>query len=1318
MPYALSRLLRHALRLAAVFAAVVLISLLYVALVGVSIDAAPLRTKAGTALTERLGREVRIDGTLAIRVSAHPSLVIRGMQIANAAGFGGEQFASLGEARLALNLWPLLRSRLSVQEISGSDVHLRLQKNARGENNWTFAELQRQSAAAPAPAAQSGLPQLVAQLLARFEIQRLSLQHVNLEFTAANGKTHFFTLQSLLAQLPAGQPFSLATRGSVEQSFPYQLDVQGGTAADLARRDQPWPLALTLDFLGSRLSIDGSITESSGSLRFGLGTQDPHEFERLLQIKLPAVGQTGIAGVISYSPGHLALTELNGVMGKTAIHGRVEFDPGGDRPKVLGDLTIPVLDLRPFITAQPALKNEPPRNFADIYRELDQATFSLNDLNDADADLTLHVGQWISLPGAVHDALLRVHLEHGRLTLPVQGTVAGVSLSGSTSIDATVAPARFELSLGTRNSDVGDLAEVLAGVPGVRGTLARFDLHLAAQGDRGSDLMRSLDLRLNLERGRLSYGNATGARPVNFSLDDLRLVMQPGKPLQCDAHGSLIDAAFTASLHGTSLVELMQSAQAPIDFELQAGSARAQVHAILRPATQDSGSEATFELLAPHSKEIAGWLGLKSGADAPLQLQGSLQTDSRRWHLGGFTLQLGRSALSADLQRTADTVQAGKPLLSVQLTADLIDAQELQGLVAEKAANHPAATSAAADLIDIPILPVGISLADADIAVRVKRIASTPLLTMRDLRFDGNIRNGMMNASPFSASIADVDFTGAILLDLRTGQPHAAVWLAAPSLDVGRILKALDIGPNIDAGIGALSLQLDMHSSRLGQVLAQSQLLADFGDGHLALQDANTGGKMSITIAHGALKAAPGAAIQLDLQGSLDQVPVSIGIRTAKATDLLDPDRSIPLVFEAQAADSSLTLSAEVDRPFSNRQVEFTLDLQGHRLDTLNALARTSLPPWGPWSASGKFRVSRSGYEMPSLLVQVGGSRLTGNGKLDTTVAPPRIDLALEAPSIQLDDFRFGNWSAEAPNPDTGRKKASLSDVEEAAAKQSDRAQQLLSPAVLKRQNAKVTVNVEQVVSGRDKLGGGQLEAGLDDGHIVIGPATINTAGGSATFRLGYKPRDASVGASLRVGIQHFDYGILARRIDPNSEMRGLLNLDLDVKAHAPSISELLRHGTGHIDFEVWPENMKAGLLDFWALNVLAALLPAIDSSSASKVNCAIGRFALTDGELAQKTLLVDTTRMRVTAKASADFKLEDIDLYAQPHSKTPQLLAFPLPVEVSGKFTNFHVGVRTTDVLQTVAQFATSAIWVPIEIMFGKGPPSDGHDVCSASAK
>jgi hypothetical protein len=204
----------------------------------------------------------------------------------------------------------------------------------------------------------------------------------------------------------------------------------------------------------------------------------------------------------------------------------------------------------------------------------------------------------------------------------------------------------------------------------------------------------------------------------------------------------------------------------------------------------------------------------------------------------------------------------------------------------------------------------------------------------------------------------------------------------------------------------------------------------------------------------------------------------------------------------------------------------------------------------------------------------------------------------------------------------------------------------------------------------------------------------------------------------LRIVINHFEYGILARRIDPMTEMHGILSVDVDVKAHAQYISELLRHGTGHIDFAVWPENLKSGLLDIWAVNVLTALLPAVDSSSASKVNCAIGRFVLNDGRMSEKTILIDTSRMRVTGKGQADFKAEDIQLYLQPRAKTPQFLSFPLPVELSGKFSDFHVGVRAEDVLGTLAQFATSIVWVPIETAFGKRTPSDGHDVCTFEIK
>jgi uncharacterized protein involved in outer membrane biogenesis len=250
-------------------------------------------------------------------------------------------------------------------------------------------------------------------------------------------------------------------------------------------------------------------------------------------------------------------------------------------------------------------------------------------------------------------------------------------------------------------------------------------------------------------------------------------------------------------------------------------------------------------------------------------------------------------------------------------------------------------------------------------------------------------------------------------------------------------------------------------------------------------------------------------------------------------------------------------------------------------------------------------------------------------------------------------------------------------------------------------------------LSGEDILGNGKLEAKLENGRADIGPIVVNTPGGSASMQIGYEPGEKDVAVNFRTAVKRFDYGILARRIDKQSEMHGTFSLDVDVSARAHYLSEILRYGKGHINFAIWPENMKSGLLDVWAVNVLMALLPAVDSSDESKVNCAVGRFELMDGKLTDKTILIDTSRMRVSGKGAMGFAEEDIQLYVQPRAKTPQFMSLAIPVELGGKFNDFHVGVRTTDVLETLGQFATSIIWVPLEMLFGKNIPADGHDVC-----
>ncbi len=121
------RLLRLMLWTAGSLFLIGVLAFAYVTFIGITVDASRLRGRIATVFSDALGREVRFEGPMELEISARPKLRVGGLHIANAPGFAGGDFASLGEARLALDLWPLLQKRLQIEEVTGSQVRVRLQ---------------------------------------------------------------------------------------------------------------------------------------------------------------------------------------------------------------------------------------------------------------------------------------------------------------------------------------------------------------------------------------------------------------------------------------------------------------------------------------------------------------------------------------------------------------------------------------------------------------------------------------------------------------------------------------------------------------------------------------------------------------------------------------------------------------------------------------------------------------------------------------------------------------------------------------------------------------------------------------------------------------------------------------------------------------------------------------------------------------------------------------------------------------------------------------------------------------------------------------
>jgi hypothetical protein len=1293
------------------------LALLIIAWLEISISAGLWRATIARAATEALGREVTLEGPLEFVPSFSPRLKVGGIRITNPPGFSTPELASLGDARLWVDAWALLDRRVRVREITAENVRVYLEVAKDRSVNWALGR--PGAAPEPTPVADTQAALETAKAF-DFEVETLVLHNLAVEYHSRYaGGSHFFDLDELTGSARRGQPMQLTLRGRVEKQFPYSATIEGGSARDLLRSTQAWPFSLRLEFLGSLLNLEGRITRGAQAagvwLRFGVGTEDLRELERLLQTKFPNVGATGLSGEVQADARSVKLTNLRGVMGRTTLQGELALDLSAATPRVTGRLALPTLDLRPFLTGEKEAKES--ANLLETYRELEQVDVSLRELKSMNADLTFEVGQWLSLPGDVRDVSLRLQLDNGVLRAPIQATIAAVALRGEAKIDGASEVPSFDLALGAKRTQLGGLAALLAGLPGVQGKVDAFEFRVAGRGENLGALTRTVDVKLAIDGGRLTYGNVEGGRPVDLRLDRLSIALPGGKPLEGRMEGALLGEAFQARLSAGDLPSVARTMRSPIALSARATGAELQVKGVLAEPRKGGGTEIEFRLEAPRAGDVARWLGLAPDARVAARVQGRVRVESDAWRLSDFSFRLGRSQLAAQLARVE---VGGRPLLQVRVDVDTLDLPELDRLRPAPKAQPapppvpvPSPEQAGGSTLELPILPRGIDLSDADLEVNVKRVILTAA-EVTGAAFRGRVREGHMYASPFSATIADTLFSGAVAIDLRGSVPEASLWLATSDVDVGRLLARFKIIEDIDARVASLRLQLVGRGSRLGEILEKSALDVDLEAGSLTLRDAARRPLVSIALAKGQILAPAGMPVAMSLDGTIDDIPVAIRIGTGAVRDLVRPGSKVPFSLNAEAAGARLDLQGKVSTPIQRQEGELTLEVKGERFDSLNRLARVELPPWGPWSFGGRFVSSERGYEVPDLRLRIGESRLEGRGAYNALGVRPRLDVALGAPHIQLDDFRFGAWSPFEKQDAAPERKRSVEEMRAKAKEAAAQGQKLLSRETLTRMDAYLDVKVDAVLSGADRLGSGSLHAQLANGRLEFGPARVEVPGGSALLSAAYEPGDADVAVQARIDVERFDYGILARRIKPDTDLQGLFSLQFAIDSRAPTLDALMAHADGRIDFAVWPKNMRAGIFDLWAVNVFIALVPAVDPAKESKVNCAVGRFDLRDGKLTPDAILLDTSRMRVGGEGRVDFDSEQLYLRLAPKAKEPQFFSLATPVQVSGTLTDYKIGVAPGGVAETVVRFFSSILVTPVEKLTKAPLPRDGADVCA----
>ncbi len=454
----------------------------------------------------------------------------------------------------------------------------------------------------------------------------------------------------------------------------------------------------------------------------------------------------------------------------------------------------------------------------------------------------------------------------------------------------------------------------------------------------------------------------------------------------------------------------------------------------------------------------------------------------------------------------------------------------------------------------------------------------------------------------------------------------------------------------------------------------------------------------------------------LNFKGKINTHPYTIGVKVGSLAEFLTTQKSWAEI-KGEIAETQFTLVGDVQLPASTGSANLSVSVSGDNLNSLNSLLNVDLPPFKKYGVVCEFNARKGKASLKKLDVHVGASRLVGSGSVSryfsddsSKKAKPDIKTQLTAELIQLDDFNLDGWS-----PSNGSKKKTSSNSTsktDVKIKSDSSIRTLLSPELMNSLNAQFKFEAKEVKKGKNNLGRGVLTVNLKNGVLSIDPLDLNIPGGNVHFDGTFAITKQGINAGINTLIDKFDYGIIAREAKPDTNMGGLISLDVSLKSDAPNFDTIMEHANGHFRIGAYPKNFKSGIIDLWAVNLFTAVMSSVEKDQ-SKINCAILELNIKNGMMKSESIVIDTSRMRVYGKAAIDFKKQTLDVEAAPKPKHPEFFNLATPVTVHGTFKDFGVDVSTLNLVGTVISFVTSPVVVPFERLFVKKLPKNGSDVC-----
>jgi uncharacterized protein involved in outer membrane biogenesis len=432
------------------------------------------------AVSNSTGRELRIDGNLKpVWTWVHPRFRAERVTFANPDWASEKLMFQADAVEVSVELAPLLIGRVVLPEVHLARPVVNLEIDEDGRKNWLLANQEQKEGGS------------------RVAIHALTLDHGELHYLDAERDINLDVGLDTDAQ---GVAFQVK---GIYHDLPAAAEGRGGQVLALKDTNDPYPIEASAKVGGTELKAKGTLTNvaqlSALDLVIEVRGKTMSELYDVIGIALPDTTPYMTRGRLVKGDKLIRYEKFSGKVGESDIAGTLQFDLGGKRAFMHGELDSKVLDLADLGAL---VGTDQPRE-----RVLPDTPFDSDRWDSIDADVRIKAGS-IRRPKQLplEDLATRIQMREKVLSLePLEFGLAGGRIAGTVKLDGQKDPIAANVALRVKDLSLPKLMPTIK-----EGEVSIGDINglieLAGRGDSVAEMLGSSDgkVGLYLDGGKIS----------------------------------------------------------------------------------------------------------------------------------------------------------------------------------------------------------------------------------------------------------------------------------------------------------------------------------------------------------------------------------------------------------------------------------------------------------------------------------------------------------------------------------------------------------------------------------------------------------------------------------------------------------------------------------------------------------------------------------------------------------------------------------------------------------------------------------------------